>query len=153
MADDKIVHRISLEGAEDVANKLKKIGDTSSDAFKKVKESVDGSGSGIAGLGNAFAGIEGKTEGGRLAAERFRETIHTLHPILDSAGLGLGNLGAFARVAGVGLAALIFSPSAPSLPAHFSSALAVTMAQPLSIAILKTAPRLGSVSSSSASIE
>jgi len=28
MADDKIVHRISLEGAEDVANKLKKIGDT-----------------------------------------------------------------------------------------------------------------------------
>ena len=33
MADDKIVHRISLEGADDVANKLKKIGDTGSDAF------------------------------------------------------------------------------------------------------------------------
>jgi hypothetical protein len=38
MADDKIVHRVSLEGAEDVANKLKKIGDVSSDAFKKVKQ-------------------------------------------------------------------------------------------------------------------
>ena len=35
MADDKIVHRISLEGADDVAKKLKKIGDLGSDAFKK----------------------------------------------------------------------------------------------------------------------
>jgi hypothetical protein len=58
MADDKIVHRISLEGAEDVANKLKKIGDVSSDAFQKVKQYADDSGSGLANAGNAFATIQ-----------------------------------------------------------------------------------------------
>jgi hypothetical protein len=34
MADDKIVHRISLEGADDVVKKLKQVGDTGSDAFE-----------------------------------------------------------------------------------------------------------------------
>jgi hypothetical protein len=106
MADDKIVHRISLEGADDVAKKLKNIGDTGSDAFKKVKQYTDDSASGIGKAGTAFAALEGKTEGGRLASERFREAIHTLHPVLETAGLGLGNLGAFARVAGAGMGAL-----------------------------------------------
>jgi hypothetical protein len=103
MADDKIVHRVSLEGAEDVANKLKKIGDAGSDAFKKVKQYADDSHSSLGKAGDAFGG---NTDGGRLAAERFREVLHALHPVLDSAGLGLGNLGAFSRVAGAGMAAL-----------------------------------------------
>src|SRR5665811_2364685 len=78
----------------------KKIGDTGQDAFKKVKQYADDSHSGLGKAGDAFAAIDGK------GAERFREVLHALHPVLDSAGLGLGNLGAFSRVAGAGMAAL-----------------------------------------------
>lgn len=48
----------------------------------------------------------GSSPSSRLAAERFRESIHILHPILEEAGLGFGNLGAFARLAGAGFAGL-----------------------------------------------
>ena len=131
MADNKIVHRISLEGAEDVVNRLKKVGDAGeessakiqksidasqgsiakfgdghADAFKSVKRYTDDLASSLAKAGEAFAAIEGKTEGGRVAVERFREIIHTLHPVLDEAGIGISNLGSFARLAGGGFGAL-----------------------------------------------
>ena len=131
MADNKIVHRISLEGAEDVVNRLKKVGDAGeelsakiqksidashgsiakfgdghADALRGVKQYTDDSASGLAKAGEAFAAIEGKSEGGRLAVERFREAIHTLHPVLDEAGIGISNLGSFARLAGGGFGAL-----------------------------------------------
>jgi hypothetical protein len=40
------------------------------------------------------------------AAVRFREAIHISHPILEAAGLGVGNLGAFAALARGGLIGL-----------------------------------------------
>src|SRR5258706_7000194 len=105
MADNKIVHRVSLEGADKVSKQLESIGDIGEKSFKKVKQAADGASNIGKSGGEAFGGFVGKTEESRLAAERLREVLHTLHPILDSAGLGLGNLGAFARVAGAGFVA------------------------------------------------
>jgi hypothetical protein len=106
MADDKIVHRISLEGADDVVKKLKQVGDTGADAFKKVKQYTDDGGSGVAKFGNAFATLTGKSEAGYEATKKFRETIHELHPALDSAGIGLGQLSAFISASRAGIAGL-----------------------------------------------
>ncbi|WP_375782916.1 hypothetical protein ACE10Z_23670 [Bradyrhizobium sp. Pha-3] len=93
MADIK--QRISLDGADDVASKLKKIGDTGSDAFKKLKEYSDRGGEGFSKFGRETEDLE--------IGEKLKETLHTLHPVLDEAGLGLENLGAFARLAGAGM--------------------------------------------------
>jgi hypothetical protein len=101
VADNKIVHRVSLEGADKVAKQLESIGDIGEKSFKRVKNAADGASS-VGNAGSAFGGLGGKTEESRLAAERLREALHTLHPVLESAGLGLGNLGAFARVASAG---------------------------------------------------
>jgi hypothetical protein len=47
----------------------------------------------------------GLAEGGR-AAEKFRESLHFLHPLLATAGLELGNMWAFSVLAGAGLGVL-----------------------------------------------
>jgi hypothetical protein len=95
-----IKQRISLDGADDVVGKLKKIGDTGSDAFKKLKEFSDKGGEGVAKLGKGAEDIGSSVNG----AQKLREVLHTLRPVLDEAGLGMGNLGAFARAANVGIA-------------------------------------------------
>ena len=103
MADNKIVHRVSLEGADKVSKQLESIGDVGEKSFNKVKQAADGASLGK--VAESSGGFGGKTEESRLAAERLREVLHTLHPILDQVGLGVGNLGAFARVAGAGFVA------------------------------------------------
>ncbi|MBR0687352.1 hypothetical protein JQ594_15580 [Bradyrhizobium manausense] len=100
MADIK--QRISLDGAEDVAAKLKRIGDTGQDAFRKLKEYSGPAGEGISNLSRSLEGEGSAHEIG----EKLRETLHTLHPIIGQAGLELGELGAFARLAGAGLVPL-----------------------------------------------
>ncbi|WP_050626701.1 hypothetical protein [Bradyrhizobium viridifuturi] len=94
MADIK--QRISLDGADEVAGKLRKIGDTGQDAFKKLKEYTGGTGFGSDAHAEAI-------EGAREAGEKLKETLHTLHPIAESAGIELGNFATFARLAGAGL--------------------------------------------------
>src|SRR6266403_2034433 len=106
MADNKIVHRVPLEGADKISQQLESSGDIGDKSFKRVKAAADGANNIGKSGGEAFGGFVGKTEESRLAAERLREVLHTLHPILDSAGLGLGKLGALARVAGAGFGAL-----------------------------------------------
>jgi hypothetical protein len=106
MADDQIKHRISLEGADDVAKKLRDIGDAGNRAFKEVKQYTEDGSSGIGKLGTALQSFRGHAEAGNEIATKFRETLHTIHPILDQAGLGLSNLGAFAGAARVGLGGL-----------------------------------------------
>ena len=104
MAGDKIVHRISLEGADKVAKQLESIGLEGDKSAKKIQQAFNDASNVSGKSGDAFGGL--KTEESRQGVERLREAIHILHPILDTAGLGLGNLGAFARVAGAGLGAL-----------------------------------------------
>jgi hypothetical protein len=97
---DKILWSLSLEGAEDVSKKLKAAGDVGDEQAKRLKQSF-----GDVAAGNAGShGFE--AEAGESGAHRLREALHVLHPILDEAGLGLGNLGAFARLAGAGFGAL-----------------------------------------------
>ena len=104
MADDQIKIQIGLEGDAEIKKKFDAIKDagkkTGAELSKSLNELVS-----TGKLGSAI-GAEENLERSRVAAERFREVIHTLHPILDTAELGLGNLGALARVAGAGMGAL-----------------------------------------------
>lgn len=94
-----IRQRISLNGADDVVSKLRKVGDTGQDALKKLKQY---SGESLGKFGEHAEALEGSHEAG----EKLRESLHVLHPILESAGLELGKFGAFARLAGAGLVPL-----------------------------------------------
>jgi hypothetical protein len=76
MADDKIVHRISLEGADKVAKQLEAIGLEGDKSTKKIQSALDGTRSSFARFGEGF---EEKAEGNRRSAERFREVLHTIH--------------------------------------------------------------------------
>jgi hypothetical protein len=100
---DKILWKLSLEGAEDVSKKLKAAGDVGDEQAKRLKKSFADVGTGSSG---SNYGKFAQLAEGENAAHRFREAIHVLHPVLDSAGLGIGNLGAFARLAGAGLGGL-----------------------------------------------
>ncbi len=99
---DGINIRIGLEGDAEIKKKLDNINDHGKKFGQDISKSLNQAVGTNPALGKAFGAEEG-VERGRVAAERLREVIHTLHPILDSAGLGLGNLGAFARVAGAGM--------------------------------------------------
>jgi hypothetical protein len=101
--NDRILWSISLEGSEDVAKKLKAAGDAGEASGRRLKQAFsEAGGSSGSGLGKFSAEAE-EGEGG---AHRLREALHVLHPVLEEAGLGLGNLGAFARLAGAGFGAL-----------------------------------------------
>src|SRR6185312_1173476 len=102
---DKILWSLSLEGAEDVSKKLKGAGDVGDEQAKRLKQAFADVGKGSSGSSGGDA-LGATAEAGEAAADRLREAIHILHPVLDEAGLGLGNLGAFARVAGAGIGAL-----------------------------------------------
>lgn len=104
MADD-IKIRIGLEGDADIKKKLDNISDHGRKFGQDISKSINQAVGTNPALGKAFGAEEG-IERSREAAERFREVLHTLHPILGAAGLELGNLGAFARVAGAGMGAL-----------------------------------------------
>jgi len=107
-----IKQRISLDGADDVAAKLKKIGDTGADAFKKLKEY---SGQSLGNVGEfakaadrhvgefAKAADRHGDVGGEDFGKKLREALHALHPVAEQAGIDLGNLGQFGRLAGAGL--------------------------------------------------
>jgi hypothetical protein len=104
MADD--IHiRIGLEGDAEIKRKLDQVRDTSKKSGDEISKALNQSISTGPALGRAID-VEQGLERSRVVAERFREAVHTLHPVLDEAGLGFGNLGAFARVAGVGLSGL-----------------------------------------------
>jgi hypothetical protein len=102
---DGINIRIGLEGDADIKRKLDNINAHGEKFGKDISKSLNQAVGTNPALGKAFGAEEG-VEKSREAVERFREVLHTLHPILDEAGLGLGNLGAFARVAGAGMGAL-----------------------------------------------
>lgn len=104
--EDRIVQRISLEGAEDVQKKLQTLGAVGKDALKNVSQYSADASSGIGRFGATLSSLSTGAAAAEVSASKFREAIHVLHPILETAGLGMGNLGSFSRVAGAGLTAL-----------------------------------------------
>ncbi len=102
MADADLT--IALTGVDQAIAGLEKLRLAGEGAFKGIANAANQSAAGGAGLGGVA--LERDLNRGTEAANRFREAIHILHPLLESAGLGIGNLGSFARVAGVGLGAL-----------------------------------------------
>jgi hypothetical protein len=93
------------DGTDALSGKLKNVGEVGDSAFKKIKGAIGDVSSG-GGLGNIFSQFTSGAEGGEKAAEKLREAIHILHPVLEEAGVSLGNIGAFARLAGAGMGAL-----------------------------------------------
>src|SRR5216683_2957793 len=89
MAEDDIVQKITLTGQNDVVSALQSIGQAGEAAF--------------AHLGTSLQKVSGELEKSREFSLRFRETIHTLHPILETAALDLGGIGQFASVARGGI--------------------------------------------------
>ena len=95
---------IALTGINEAIAGLDKLRVAGEGAFKGIANAANQSVAGGAGLGGAA--LERDLNRGTDAANRFREAIHILHPILETAGLGMGNLGSFARLAGAGIGAL-----------------------------------------------
>jgi hypothetical protein len=82
---DKISIRIGLEGDADIKKKLDGIRDSGQKFGQDISKSINQAVGTNPALGKAFGAEEG-FERGRVAAERLREAVHTLHPILESAG-------------------------------------------------------------------
>jgi hypothetical protein len=104
MADD-IKIRIGLQGDEDVKRRLDAVRDAGKKSSEDIAKSMNQAVSTWPALGKAI-NVEQDLERNRVAAERFREAIHTAHPILAQAGIEIAGLGSYARLAGAGLGAL-----------------------------------------------
>ncbi len=103
----KVVTRIVLEGVEDIKAKLASLGVTGEAAMRQIKAAGGTLSSGAFGAGDQLQKLGLRTLEAKSAADAFREAIHIAHPILEEAGLGLGNLGGFARLASVGLGGIV----------------------------------------------
>jgi len=88
-----------------IAN-VKKAGQAGERAMNQIKAAGGSLADGGARANHQLRQIGLHALEGERATLRFREVIHVAHPILEAAGLGLGNLGAFARLASTGLTGL-----------------------------------------------
>jgi hypothetical protein len=70
--------------------------------LKKEVGSLSSSGGASFGFGKGFADASRGIEQSSELTRAFRESIHALHPALDTAGLKLSNLAGFARLASAG---------------------------------------------------
>ncbi|MVT71475.1 hypothetical protein GPL21_41670, partial [Bradyrhizobium pachyrhizi] len=95
---DRIVQRISLEGAEDVQAKLKKTGEVGAKALAATNRTIEDSNSGLGKYGDVFASLNGKTEGSRDAIERVKKLVDTIKPAAAKAGLELDGIGEFGKL-------------------------------------------------------
>jgi hypothetical protein len=98
--------RVVLDGAAQVKAGLKDIGQTGESAFGKIAAANGAMAQGGAKYNQQLKNLGLHALQAKKGAESFREAIHIAHPVLDAAGLGIGNLGAFARLANVGLVGL-----------------------------------------------
>ena len=93
--------RITIEVADEGAlAKFRELGRASEESFRQIGE---------AGGHVSSKGFEQAAHSAGRATEAshgLREIIHTLHPVLETAGLGLNNLGSFAAAARGGLLGL-----------------------------------------------
>lgn len=99
---------ITLEGVEQVKGQLKDLGSTGEKELKKFSD-IGKTGDTANPFNKLVEGAKqaglGLQEGSQKVGE-LREAIHVVNPILEEAGVHLGNLGAFARLAGGGIAGL-----------------------------------------------
>ena len=98
--------RIALEGSDVVKRQLQDIEQTGSRAFKTIQSAGKAVNFGGGPAAEQLKKIGLHTIEAESGTTRIREAIHVLHPLLDAAGLGIGNLGAYARLASVGLGGL-----------------------------------------------
>jgi hypothetical protein len=103
------------DAAKDAGDQIDKVG---SDAVKLpsvLAPGLAGGGGGgrglldLLGLGaveDGLARTSGRFNEGSEAARGFREALHVAHPVLEEAGLGIGNLSALSSAARVGLGGL-----------------------------------------------
>lgn len=103
---DRIVQRISLEGAEDVQAKLRKTGEVGAKALAATNRTIEDSNSGLGKYGNVFASLNGKTEESRESIERVKKLVETIRPAAEKAGLELGGIGEFTKIGRGGVIAL-----------------------------------------------
>ncbi len=98
---------ITLEGVEEIEAKLARLNKAGEESLGQFREL------GAAGGDTAFdklvdgaqkAGLSLQAAGGHTKI--LSEAIHVLHPILQIAGVRMGELGSFARLAGAGIGAL-----------------------------------------------
>lgn len=89
----EIKNKLTLDGSDTDAQ-LKRTTNNFVDSFEKIRQAAN------------KASEAGSFEGHAESAHKFREILHVLHPILGEAGVGIGELGAFARVAAVGTGGL-----------------------------------------------
>ncbi|MHC2334694.1 hypothetical protein [Bradyrhizobium sp. USDA 4454] len=103
---DRIVQRISLEGAEDVQAKLKKTGEVGAKALADTNKTIGDQNSGLAKYGDVFAGLTGKTEESREQLEGIKKVLETIKPAAEKAGLEIGGIGEFSKIGRGGIVAL-----------------------------------------------
>jgi hypothetical protein len=103
---DRIVQRISLEGAEDVQSKLKKIGDAGQKALGSVNQTIKNSSSGLGEFGDLFATLNGKTEGSKATIEGIKKALETVRPAAERAGIELDGLSVLGKAGPGGFIAL-----------------------------------------------
>jgi hypothetical protein len=100
---------ITLEGAEEVKSQLASINKAGEDSLKQFRDLGSASGAAADPFGKLVdsaknAGLEFQNTGRHT--NTLREALHALHPILQVAGVRMGELGSFARLAGASLPAL-----------------------------------------------
>jgi hypothetical protein len=100
----KISIRLGLDGKNEI---MSGIDEVTSHGLAKFNELKNTAGSAMADGGKkvneqlkqlGLHSIESKR-----GIDQFREALHIAHPVLDAAGLGVGNLGAISRLASVGI--------------------------------------------------
>ncbi|MGY3494182.1 hypothetical protein [Bradyrhizobium sp. USDA 4502] len=108
---DRIVQRISLEGAEDVQAKLRRT-EIGAKALEATNKTIEDSKSGLGDFGDFFAGITGKTEESKKAIEGIKKALETIKPAAEDAGLELGRSASSVRSAAPAVSLVLLRRSA-----------------------------------------
>ena len=100
-----IQQRITLDGAEDISRQLRDLGQTGERAFKQIQNAGGSLGDGGRQAADQLKKLGLQGIEARKSADGVRDSIHVLHPVLDSLGLRFGNLSSYARLATAGMTA------------------------------------------------
>lgn len=98
---------ITLEGVEEVERSLKQLGTSGEAALAEFRNlSGQGTQDALQPVAESAARASAALHETESATQRFREALHLLHPILQTAGIQFGEFRALSSAAGVGIAGL-----------------------------------------------